>query len=107
MIQAENGDQEGQGLVLQEAQASGLPILTTDHNGFSESIVPDESGFLVPERDVEALSDRLTYLLEHSNIWSKMGRAGRKYVEEKYDITKLNRQLIGLYEQIIKENRKM
>lgn len=105
-VTAENGDQEGQGLVLQEAQASGLPILATDHNGFSESIAPNESGFLVPERDVAALSERLTYLLEHPHIWSKMGRAGRKYIGETYDIRMLNRQLVCLYEQIINENRK-
>lgn len=105
-VTAENGDQEGQGLALQEAQASGLPVIATDHNGFSESIVPDESGFLVPERDVAALSDSLTYLLEHPEIWSKMGRAGRKHVEENYDIRQLNKQLVDLYERIITENRR-
>ena len=104
-VTAEDGDQEGQGLVLQEAQASGLPILATDHNGFSESIVPGFSGFLVPERDVNSLAERLKYLIEHPNLWSEMGRAGRKYVEENYDISILNDRLVDLYKLTIKNNK--
>lgn len=104
-VTASDGDEEGQGLVLQEAQSSGLPVLATQHDGFSESIVPDQSGFLVPERDISALSDRLTYLIEHPELWPQMGRAGRKHVEAHYDIHVLNRQLAALYRRVIKGYR--
>ena len=57
------GDQEGQGLVLQEAQGSGLPVVATDHGALPEGIVPGQSGFLVPERDIKSLAERLTYLI--------------------------------------------
>ena len=100
-VTAESGDVEGQGLVLQEAQASGLPVLATDHNGFPESIVPNKSGFLVPERDSESLADRLMYLIEHPDLWTKMGLEGRKHVETNYDIRKLNRQLVQIYDEAI------
>jgi colanic acid/amylovoran biosynthesis glycosyltransferase len=96
-VTASDGDMEGQGLALQEAQASGLPVLATDHNGFSESIVPGRSGFLVPERDATQLAARLVYLLERPGLWAGMGRAGRRHVEENYDITNLNRRLVELY----------
>ncbi len=104
-VTAENGDQEGQGLVLQEAQASGLPVLATDHTGFSERIVPGQSGFLVPERDVDGLDERLTYLVEHPEDWPDMGRKGRKHVEEHYNNRSLNRELVELYKQVIVEYR--
>jgi colanic acid/amylovoran biosynthesis glycosyltransferase len=94
------GDQEGQGLVLQEAQACGLPVVATNHGALPEGIVPEQSGFLVPERNVDALSERLNYLIEHPEIWAMMGRKGRAFVEH-YDIRKLNRQLIELYENTI------
>ncbi len=100
-VTATDGDEEGQGLVLQEAQASGTPVLATQHDGFAESIVPGRSGFLVPERDVEALAERLAWLLEHPERWPQMGRAGRGHVEEHYDIRKLNRQMEALYARVI------
>jgi colanic acid/amylovoran biosynthesis glycosyltransferase len=104
-VTAANGDQEGQGLVLQEAQASGLPVLATDHNGFRESIVPGTSGFLVPERDVACLAERLCYLAAHPERWPEMGRAGRRHVKEHYDAQVLSRKLAELYRQVITEYR--
>jgi colanic acid/amylovoran biosynthesis glycosyltransferase len=100
-VTAENGDVEGQGLVLQEAQASGLPVVATDHDGLPESIAPGRSGFLVPERDVEALADRLLHLIRHPAVWPEMGRAGRKHVEDNYDAGHLNLRLVAIYEQLL------
>ncbi len=100
-VTAASGDQEGQGLVLQEAQASGLPVLSTLHNGIPEGVLDRKSGFLVPERDVDALVDKLSFLLEHPDVWAKIGRAGRTFVETQFDICKLNQQLVALYESLI------
>ncbi|HYT62047.1 MAG TPA: glycosyltransferase [Haliangiales bacterium] len=91
------GDQEGQGLVLQEAQAAGLPVVATQHGGLPEGILPDQSGFLVAERDVDGLAERLNFLVEHPEIWPMMGRAGRRFVETRYDIRKLNSLLERIY----------
>ena len=91
------GDGEGQGLVLQEAQAVGLPVVATIHGALPEGVLPGRSGFLVPERDVDALAERLNYLVEHPEMWPGMGRDGRRFVEGHYDIRKLNSVLEGLY----------
>jgi colanic acid/amylovoran biosynthesis glycosyltransferase len=91
------GDAEGQGLALQEAQAAGLPVVATEHGALPEGMLPDKSGFLVPERNVAALSDRLSYLVEHPEIWPMLGRNGRDFVAANYDIKHLNRQLVDLY----------
>jgi len=101
-IVSDDGDQEGQGLVLQEAQLCGLPVVCTNHNGFPESIRHGISGFLVPEKDVDAMVDRLKFLIENPEKWSEMGRAGREYVIENYDINKLNDTLFNIYENLIK-----
>lgn len=100
-VTARNGDQEGQGLVLQEAQGMGLPVVSTLHNGIPEGVLDGQSGFLVPERDVNALAQRLEYLTEHPEIWPAMGRAGRQFVEEHYDVHKLNRRLVRIYEGLV------
>jgi colanic acid/amylovoran biosynthesis glycosyltransferase len=96
-VTASDGDEEGQGLVLQEAQACGLPVIATRHNGFPESLIEGETGFLVPERDVDALAERILSLVQRHAEWPRMGRAGRSFVEGKFDSKKLNQQLLGLY----------
>jgi len=91
------GDQEGQGLFLQEAQACGLPVLATLHGALAEGLVPGQSGFLVPERDVAALAGRLEFLLENPELWPEFGECGRQFVARRYDIRVLNEQLVQLY----------
>jgi colanic acid/amylovoran biosynthesis glycosyltransferase len=95
------GDQEGQGLALQEAQASGLPVIATEHGALPEGMLPGESGLLVPERDVDALAEKLSFLIEHPELWPEFGRKGRAFVEARYDIRDLSRRLVEIYEGAI------
>lgn len=102
-ITARDGDREGQGLVLQEAQAMGLPVVSTLHNGIPEGVLDGKSGFLVPEKDVDALAERLEYLINHPDIWPQMGRAGREYVEKNYNIKDLNQRLVRIYQELLEQ----
>ena len=63
-----------------------------------------ESSFLVPERDVDALAEKLVYLIDHREIWPEMGRAGRAYVEANYDINKLNDRLVEIYRELLNDS---
>ena len=103
-IAASNGDMEGTPVVLMEAQACGLPIISTYHSGIPEVVKDGKSGFLVPERDVDALAEKMEYLINHPELWPEMGRAGRRFVEEKYDIVKLNKRLERIYEALVNNN---
>jgi colanic acid/amylovoran biosynthesis glycosyltransferase len=100
-ITGPNGQQEAQGVVFQEAQACGLPVVATRSGGIPESIVEGQSGFLVPEKDPEALAERIGYLLDHPEMWPEMGRAGRRYVESKFEIGGLTDRLVGIYESLL------
>jgi colanic acid/amylovoran biosynthesis glycosyltransferase len=100
-VTSEDGDQEGIPVVLMEAMAQGLPILSTLHSGIPELIQDGVSGFLVSERDVEALTDKLEYLITHPEIWPEMGRAGRDHVERHFNIDMLNDRLVKLYQQLL------
>jgi len=99
---AASGDREGQGVVLQEAQAMGLPVVATAHNGFPESVINSQTGFLVPEKDPDAIFQQLCFLVEHPEQWSIIGKKGRQFVESNFDITKLSKQLFDFYTQINK-----
>lgn len=100
-VTAANGDQEGQGLVLQEAQAMGVPVLSTWHNGIPDGIQDGVTGFLVPERDVDALTEKLQYLIEHPEAHAAMGQAGRAFIEKHYNIDKLNNDLVLAYQTLL------
>jgi colanic acid/amylovoran biosynthesis glycosyltransferase len=101
-----DGDFEGQGMVLQEAQAMGLPVVCTNHNGFSESILDGQSGFLVPERDADALSARLAELISQPNSWLEIGKKGRAFVEAEFDLSKRDDALVELYRTVTKKSQK-
>ena len=94
-------DAEGQGLFLQEAQACGLPVVATQHGALPEGLIPDKSGFLVPEGNPEALAAQLEFLVAHPEQWPQMGRAGRRFIEERYNIHQLSEQLVGLYRETV------
>jgi colanic acid/amylovoran biosynthesis glycosyltransferase len=99
------GDQEGQGLALQEAQACGLPVIATRHGALPEGMREGQSGLLVPERDVPALAHAMEELLNQPERWPDFGQQGRRLVEERFDIRELNRQLITLYHHVMDDFR--
>ena len=84
----------------------GLPVLSTYHSGIPEVIVDGKSGFLVPEKDVDALAERMEYLIERPQLWSEMGRYGRKHIEKNYNIDQLNSQLVEIYQKLHMEVNK-
>ena len=106
-VTATDGNQEGIPNVLKEAMAMGLPVVSTQHSGIPELVQDGISGFLVPERDAEAIAEKLTYLIEHPEIWGQFGREGRAKVEEKYDISKLNDELFELYQALVNSEEPM
>lgn len=100
-VTASDGDQEGIPVVLMEASAVGLPIVSSDHTGIPELLREGQSGFIVPEKDVEALAEKMGYLVENPQIWPDMGRCGREFVEKHYDIKILNKKLVQIYQAIL------
>jgi colanic acid/amylovoran biosynthesis glycosyltransferase len=103
-VTGEDGDSEGVPGALVEALACGLPVLSTRHAGIPEVIRDGHSGYLVPERDTDALAQKLGYLIEHPELWPEMGRKGRAYVEEHYNLDKLNDRLVEIYRQLVNKH---
>ena len=86
---------------IMEAQAVGLPVVATDVGSVSQIVLDGKSGFLVPARNVDALTERLLYLIDHPEICIQMGRHGRNNVEIHFDIDKLNDRLVQIYERLL------
>jgi colanic acid/amylovoran biosynthesis glycosyltransferase len=100
-VTGRNGDQEGLPVVLQEAMASELPVISTYHAGIPELVKDGYSGFLAPERDDESLADRLTHLLQNRQMWAVMGKRGRKHIEENYASDILTDRLLEIYRLLL------
>ncbi|MDI6827161.1 MAG: glycosyltransferase [Armatimonadota bacterium] len=101
-VVAADGDAEGGAPVcLIEMSASGLPVIASRHCDIPEVIIDGKSGFLVPERDVEALADRLHFLVEHPEIWEPMALAGRRHIEENYSLTVTIPRLESIYDRLL------
>lgn len=100
-ITAQDGDTEGGAPVaIIEAQASGLPVISSYHADIPEVVVDGTSALLAPEKDVETLAGHLEYLVEHPEVWERMGRAGRKHVEEEYDLMAQVEKLENIYNKL-------
>lgn len=88
-ITAENGDSEGGApTVILEAQASGMPVISTLHADIPNIVVIGKSALLSLEKDTRALAKNILHLLDHQNEWERMGQEGRNFVERFHDIKK-------------------
>jgi len=85
---------EGVPRCVLEAMAIGRPIITTDVQGCRETVEDSVNGFLLPPRDVDALSERILWLLSNPEQAATMGEASRRYAELKFDIHKVNAHII-------------
>jgi len=103
-VTAVDGDEEGIPNAVKEAMAMGMPVVSTHHGGIPELIEDGVSGLLVPERDVEALAERLCYLVDHPERWAALGKAGRERIKSEFDIHRLNDELAGLYQDLLSTN---
>jgi glycosyltransferase involved in cell wall biosynthesis len=76
---------EGMPLSIMEAQAMGCPVVTTDARGCRESIVPGQTGLLVPSGDPSALAAALLSLYRDPALRQSFARTGRQLAQERFD----------------------
>lgn len=97
---AKDGSCEGLPIVLNEASACGIPVVSTWHSGIPEGILDGETGFLVAEKNDVALAERLDTLLSDQALGKKMGQRGRELVCEDFDIRKQTVKLEAIYDSL-------
>ncbi len=100
-IVAEDGEVETQGLAVQEAQSMELPVVVSNAGGLPEGVIDGATGFIVPQKNVMAIVEKVDLLLRNPELMSKMGEAGRKYVEEHFDNKVQHRKLMQLYQEVM------
>ena len=94
--------QEGQGIVLLEAQASGKPVVAFDIGGVNETVQNNKTGFLVNRGNVDALADALLKLLTNKELSEKMGSNGNRFVSENYTWDLCAQKMLKVYHEALK-----
>lgn len=99
---APDGDTEGGAPVaLIEAQAAGLPVISTRHADIPEVVEDGVSGLLSPEYDDDALTANLEWMLTHPEQWEAMSRAGRSHMEREFNAVTQADRLADIYHSLL------
>jgi glycosyltransferase involved in cell wall biosynthesis len=92
---------EGMPIVLLEASAAGLPVVTTLVGGNHEVVLEEETGFLVPPRDSDALGLAMLRLMESPEARRRsMGERGREHVRLHYGLARVVDRWEELYREV-------
>ena len=102
---ARNGDYEGFGLVLLEAQALGVPVVTSNITGTREAVMDGVTGFCIDPNDPLALARACTALLSDPERCDAMGRAAIAFVRENFDIVRRTAVLEQHYDDVLRSSR--
>ena len=99
-------DPEAFGRVAAEASAMARPVVATDHGGARETVVPGETGLLVPPGDAAALADAVADLLSRPYAaLAQMGMAGRAHIAAHYTLERMCAQTLAVYEKLLSQTR--
>jgi len=100
-VTADNGDQEGIPVSLMEAMSVGLPVISSIHSGIPELINDQKSGFLVPEKNIDEISEKIELLMSDPDLRFSMGKEGRRIVSEYFNIQTLSIELEKIYRNLL------
>jgi glycosyltransferase involved in cell wall biosynthesis len=92
---------EGTPVSVIEAQAAGLPVVSTDVGGLRDVVVDGETGFLVASGDVAAFAERRQELAADPTLRRELGEAGRIRVMPRYSVPRLVDDMDRLYRTLL------
>ncbi len=96
---------EGTPVSLIEAQAAGKPIVSTNVGGIRDVVLENETAFLVPDNDQQALVEKLLLLINNNDLRSSFSVKGWPFVEKKFHYMRLVEDMERLYNQLLSEKQ--
>lgn len=91
---------EGFGIVYLEASACGKPIVATDAGGIRDAVLDNETGLIVTDGDISAISQSITRLLDDESLVKKFGERGKVYAKEN-DWGAIAKKFVEIYKKIV------
>ena len=96
------GNSEGLPMVILEAQAMGLPVVSSIHSSIPEAVIHAKTGFLASERDWKALAEYIMQLLKDEFLWQQFSKNGRERVRTLFSLRHQTGVLEEIYQQALK-----
>jgi glycosyltransferase involved in cell wall biosynthesis len=93
---------EGTPVSLIEAQASGVPVITTDVGGVKDIVQQNETGYIVPRDNLEMFVEKLLDLVEDEKKRQKMSQNGWTFVQDKFHYMRLVSEMEEYYRDLLK-----
>lgn len=87
-IEAIDGDSEGTPVAILEAQAAGLPVISTLHAGIPDVVINGETGFLVEEKAVEQMAEKMLLLYQNRILAADMGARAKNHIKTNFSMDK-------------------
>ncbi|MDD2983217.1 MAG: glycosyltransferase [Crocinitomicaceae bacterium] len=95
---------EGTPVSLIEAQASNIPVVTTDVGGIRDIVLEGKTGFIVPKGDAKLFEEKLTVLIKNNEIRKEMSLNGWDFVREKFHYLRLVKDMEAYYTELLNRN---
>lgn len=92
---------EGLPKSLIEACAIGRPIVTTQSIGCKDTVDDGVNGYLIPTKDVDALTEKLKMLIDNAELRQKMGKAARAKAEKEFSLDVVIEKHLSIYNELI------
>lgn len=96
------GRAETQGLVIQEAQSMGLPVVVSDVGGMKYGLIPNETGFVVEENNIQGFVSAIERLILDEKLKNEMGDKGIEFVRNNFDASVLLKRILFVYNETFK-----
>jgi colanic acid/amylovoran biosynthesis glycosyltransferase len=100
-VKANTGDSEGLGIVFAEAQAMGVPVVSSLHGGIPEVVSDGVTGLLAPERDHDRLAQHIIRFFSDDAFWNDCSRKAVSWVADNFDLQKQTAYLEQIYTDVI------
>ncbi len=94
--------QEGFSNAILESMAMSLPMIVTDAGGNKEAVVHDQTGFVVPVKDINALSLRIQQLINNRELREQMGQLGHSRIVEQFSIDQCINDYVEVYTSLLR-----
>ncbi|MFT5259924.1 MAG: glycosyltransferase involved in cell wall biosynthesis [Gammaproteobacteria bacterium] len=99
-----SSEYEGLPLSVLEAMSGKLAVVSTDVGGVSEAVVEGETGYLVARNDEQAMTARITELLQNTTLRKSMGEAGYQRYQQYFTAERMVSDIDEIYRQVLSAN---
>lgn len=94
---------EGTPVSLIEAQASSLPIVSTDVGGIKDVVLEGETALLSPSGNTEKFAENLLRLIENDQLRQQMAAKGTSHVKKRFSYQRLCADMSAIYHHLLAE----